>query len=144
MSTPQTYVVQDDISGETYRSHQAGGARVPAATIYHVDGANLRHSGEEYPLPVKIDAPDTAGTLTTFTSTSDAQIFAANPARRGATIYNRGAGTLFIRFGGGAASAAAFNVRLLPDQYLELPFGYTGQVRGIFDSAGSANCMELT
>ena len=141
-----TYTIDDDTSGFTYRFVQpSGGVRHPAHVIYQgaPDDTALELVGAGSPLRVR-QTSSTASSLTTFSSTSDAQILAANAARRAATIYNRGAGTLYVLLGSGTSSATAFTVRLLPDQYYELPAGYTGEVKGIFGSAGDANVQELT
>ena len=71
-------------------------------------------------------------------------LLAANAARRGATIYNDGNKNLFVKLGA-TASATSFTVKLSADSYLEVPFGYTGVIDGIWDVVnGSARVVEFT
>ena len=71
-------------------------------------------------------------------------LLAANAARKGATVYNDSAAELLVRLGTPAA-AATFTVDMLPGAYYEVPFGYTGQVTGIWASAtGFARVTEVT
>lgn len=73
-------------------------------------------------------------------------ILAANAAGRiGFTVYNDSSANLFLLLGAGA-SLASFTVRLVPDAYYEVPFGYSGVVTGIWDAAGAGAALvdELT
>lgn len=91
-----------------------------------------------------ITGAGTGGARTSFTSTIDAVLLAANTARKGATIYNEGAGTLYVGLGTSTVSATDYTVAIAPNGYYEIPFGFTGQIRGIFGSAGTALVQELT
>lgn len=79
-------------------------------------------------------------------------LLAANTARRGATIFNSSpaAANLFIKFGTTAnigAGTESYTVRIPPNGYYEVPFGYTGKIDGIWDAAdanGEALMTELT
>lgn len=85
----------------------------------------------------------TVSIQTNFTSTVSAVILASDSLRIGATIYNEGAGTLHVLLGTGTASTTNYSVKLLSGAYYELPYGYTGQVTGIFSSAGTARVTDL-
>jgi len=76
---------------------------------------------------------------------ADTLILAANASRLGATVYNDSAATLYLSLGTAAASLTDFTVKMVTDAYYEVPFGYTGQIRGIWASAvGSARVGEIT
>lgn len=75
---------------------------------------------------------------------SNVTLLAANGARKGATIYNDSTAILYVKLGV-TASSSDFTVKLQPDQYLEVPFGYIGQIDGIWASAtGNARITSLT
>lgn len=77
-------------------------------------------------------------------SASSVTLLAANTARLGATVYNDSTAALYLKLGA-TASATSFAVKMQPDAYYEVPFGYYGVVDGIWGSAtGSARVTELT
>lgn len=61
-------------------------------------------------------------------------ILAANVNRKGATIWNATGGKLYIDFDG-AATASDYSLCLDPNEYLEIPFGFTGIISGILSVA---------
>jgi hypothetical protein len=81
--------------------------------------------------------------VTTFTSTSSAQILAANSSRKGIVLYNQGAGNVFVLLGTGTASASNFTVGLGTSDTVTIT-GWTGAVQGIFATAGTLNITELS
>jgi hypothetical protein len=81
--------------------------------------------------------------VTTFTSTSSAQVLAANSSRKGIVFYNQGAGSVFVLLGTGTASATNFSVGLGTSDTVTVT-GWTGAVQGIFSSAGTLNVTELS
>ena len=79
---------------------------------------------------------------------TDTLLLAANPARMGGTISNESTSVLYISLGIAAASATNYWKAVGPTatvaSSVELPTGYTGQVRGIWVSAnGFARITEL-
>lgn len=76
-------------------------------------------------------------------SASNVTLLAANYARMGAAIYNNSTAILYIKCGA-TASSADFTVALpggaTPslDARWEVPFGYTGQIDGLWASANGA------
>jgi len=71
-------------------------------------------------------------------------LVAANPARKGVTVWNSTNATLFLELGL-TATTTAWAARLSPDGYYELPFSYTGPIAGIWSAAnGSCFVRELT
>lgn len=84
------------------------------------------------------------GPVAVPSSNSDTQLLAANVNRRGATIANDSTSVLYVSFGTNAASASAFTVKLAAAAYYEVPFGYTGAIRGIWASVnGNARVTEV-
>jgi hypothetical protein len=88
-----------------------------------------------------------SGTSTPTTvgaSTNSVTILPANANRHGATIYNGSTANLYIEFGA-VATSAAYVAPINAGGYYEVPFGYTGQISGIWSAAnGSAFIRELT
>lgn len=84
----------------------------------------------------------TGNTQTNFTSTSSATVLAANGNRKAFSVYNEGAGTLYLLFGPGTASTSAYNDQIPPGAF-RLYSDITCQITGIFGSAGTARIGEL-
>jgi hypothetical protein len=93
-------------------------------------------------IDAKLSPAVTPGSVTAFTATTDTLIFAANSSRKVLTIRNEGAGTLYVLYGTGVASATNYTVPLGSGDFLADT--YQGAVRGIFASAGTARCQEQT
>jgi hypothetical protein len=89
--------------------------------------------------------PSTSTTSSVPFSLTNVNLLASNPTRLGATVYNEStSGFLYVKLGA-VSSAASYTVRLLPLDYYEIPFGYTGQIDAIWTSAnGTARIDELT
>jgi len=85
------------------------------------------------------------GPTAVTSAAADTLILAANNNRRGATIFNDSTATLNISLGTNAASATAFSVQLGSKGYFEVPFHYSGQIRGFWATAnGFARVTEIT
>lgn len=107
--------------------------------------ANGATGGSVAGLPVT-QSTSSLSTVTVVASVAvDILILAANTARRGATIYNTDANPLQIVLGAGAASSVNFSVQIASGGYYEVPFGYSGVIRGIWlvDGAGFAFVTEF-
>lgn len=98
------------------------------------------------PLPIGAPTGSTIGTPTSVASAAaDTVILAANAARRGATIYNDSANNLFLLLGNHVSSNTVYTIKMVSDSYYEVPFGYVGIIKGIWDvAAGFARVTELT
>lgn len=91
------------------------------------------------------------GTKTSVNSgTTSVTILAANANRKGASISNTDANTLYLDLSGGTASATSFTAAMgggstLPTYY-EVPYGYTGAITGVWavDGTGAALVTEFT
>jgi hypothetical protein len=96
---------------------------------------------------------DTTTRPATGTNTSVADnaasttILASNANRRGATVTNDSSATLYLLLGSTAASTTNYTARIVQYGYYEVPFGYTGQLTGIWASDpndGAARVTEIT
>lgn len=77
-------------------------------------------------------------------SASSVSILSSNANRLGATISNDSTAALYLKLGT-TASTSSYTIKLLQDDYYEVPFGYTGAIDGIWASAtGNARITELT
>jgi hypothetical protein len=91
------------------------------------------------------DAKSATGTTTQVASAAaDTPILAANAGRVGGTVFNDDANTLDLRLAPGAATTSNYTVKVFPFSYYELPFGYTGIVRGIWEAAGGGGGAKIT
>lgn len=84
--------------------------------------------------------------VTNVTSAAaDTQLLAALTTRKGMLLYNDSAYTLFLKYGTGASNSS-FTAPLAPGGWWEMPNPiYTGQVNGIWSSAGGfARITELS
>ena len=97
-------------------------------------------------LMVTTSVTGTATLSSVASSASSVTILAANTARRGASIVNTSTAILYLRIGGGTATATTgHSVQMAANTYYEVPFGYTGAITGIWASAnGQANVTEYT
>lgn len=88
--------------------------------------------------------PTTTATSSVPAAITDTTLLPSNSIRLGATIYNNSMHFLYIRLGS-SVSLSDFTVKLFPLSYYEVPYGYTGQINGIWSQAnGSAKITELT
>jgi hypothetical protein len=77
-------------------------------------------------------------------STSDATIIIANANRLGATVFNDSTATLYLLLASGTSSTTTYSVQLAANAIFEVPYNYTGIIRGIWASAvGSARVTEF-
>jgi hypothetical protein len=77
-------------------------------------------------------------------SATNVTLLAANTSRQGATVYNDSTPILYVKLAA-TASTTSFTVKMYPEDYFEVPAGYTGIIDGIWASAtGSARVVELT
>jgi hypothetical protein len=87
----------------------------------------------------------TTGTLSNVSgSTSSVTLLASNTSRLGAAFYNDSTSICYVKHGS-TASSTSFTVKMYPEDYYEIPYGYTGIVTGIWVSAtGSMRVTEQT
>jgi hypothetical protein len=78
-------------------------------------------------------------------SATDVTILASNSSRLGGSVFNDGVAILYLLLSSATSSNTVFSIALGPSQYFEIPFGYTGVLKGLWASAtGSARVTEFT
>lgn len=98
-----------------------------------------------------VDVATNNSTVATATQSSvtaaaaDTVILVANTNRKGATIENDSTAALNLLLGSGTSSATVRTLQIAAGGYYEVPFGYTGAIKGIWTSAtGAARVTEFT
>lgn len=95
------------------------------------------------PLTVTTARPATSTTSSVAGSATNVNLLPSNGARLGATVYNDSSALLYVKLGA-VASTTDFTIKLFPLSYYEIPYGYTGQIDGIWLVAnGHARIDEL-
>lgn len=95
------------------------------------------------PLPVR-EYSDTTAVTSVSASATSVTLKAANTARKGLIIFNDSQAILFVKLGA-TASSTSYTYALFNADSVEIPFGYTGIVDGIWTSAtGAARVTEIT
>lgn len=76
----------------------------------------------------------------------DVIILRLNNTRSAASLYNDSAAILYLLLSDrGAASTTNYSLQVPPNGYYEVPFGYTGQIRGVWSSTtGTLRVTEFT
>ena len=143
-----------DSAGSLLTYAATGTAGTPAADVVSVQGITsgvaIAVSGPVTDTQLRASAISVSdrgsvgqATVTTFTSTSSLVLMASNSARKLLTVFNEGAGVLYLLYGAGAASITNYSVRINSGDYLEIE-KYTGAVTGIFGTAGTARATEIS
>lgn len=89
---------------------------------------------------------ETSGTVTRSTVAvpdnlaTAAVLLAANANRKGATVYNNSVGNVLIEFGA-APTLTGYAAKVNPNGYYELPYGFTGEIQGLWDAAGGSGVL---
>jgi hypothetical protein len=121
-----------------------GSAGTPATDVVTVQGIS---GGTSIPISGTVNTYPQQGTTVTnsnFTSTTSATLVSAVADREVLTIYNEGAGTLFINVGG-SCSTTSYQVRLFSGEYWEAPAGQQSlQHSGIYSTAGTARVTQIS
>lgn len=103
-------------------------------------------TGQPFKFIKDIDSATATVTSVSDTNTSTT-ILASNEYRLGATIINDSSAVLYLLLGSGDASTTNYTVRMAQYGYYEVPFNYTGIIKGIWASDpndGGARVTELT
>lgn len=86
----------------------------------------------------------TATRSTVAGAAANTLILASNAARQGATVFNDSTAILYLALGTVAASFTSYTVQIAAGGYYEVPAKYSGEIRGIWDSAtGNARVTEI-
>jgi hypothetical protein len=131
-----------EVSGTTL-TYTDDGSITPAGAMPTANTARI--------VTVTESAKPATGTVSSVAgSASSVTLLAANAARKGATVTNDSSALLYVKLAASAASTSSYTVVLAgaaaaPFSYMEVPFSYTGEIRGIWASAtGNARVTELT
>lgn len=92
------------------------------------------------PTVVNLNAPTSAtATRSTIAVPADtvtpAVLAAVNVNRKGLSFWNNSTGAVLVELGA-APTATAYTARIEAGGYFELPFGFTGQVQGLWTALG--------
>lgn len=129
------------VNGEIRVYDSTGMPKFPAN--FFLTDAELRAS----PVPTKETRSSTPSQSSVADNAASTTILASNANRLGATVTNDSSAALYLLLGSGAASTTSYTVRITQYGYYEVPFGYTGQINGIWASDpndGAARVTELT
>jgi hypothetical protein len=106
--------------------------------------SNFVEVGPDGSLFVKPKQSSSTTTSTVAAATSNQTLLASNANRIGVTIYNDSNSTLYLKLGA-VASTTSFTLLMAAKSYYEIPYGYTGQIDGLWANAnGAARIGELT
>ena len=117
-----------------------GGTGLDGASSLPISGTVTANSGTG---TFQVSDRGGAPTVSSFSNTASSTLKASEGYRKLLTIFNEGAGTLYVLYGSGTASTTNYSVRLNAGDYLEIE-KYTGQVNAIFATSGTARVTEIT
>lgn len=135
---------------------------VPAMAVRKATPANTSGSDGDYemlqmsagrlwvdPSGVTVTTKETRSTTGTQSSVagsaSDVTILASNANRLGASVENDSTAILYLLLANATSSSTNRTVKVPPDGYYEVPFNYTGVIKGLWASAtGSVRVTEFT
>ena len=134
---------------ERQRIHLAGGAADELADVKNAAPSISAYGLVARTIPIAAATPAQSSVTASATNVT---LLSANTSRLGATIYNDADKALYVKLGA-TASTTSFTAKLAPKDatnniggYFEVPYGFTGQIDGIWDASptGSARITELT
>jgi hypothetical protein len=135
----QTQTIIDDASGHGPVTVKPGGEGAVAS-----DRALVVSFSPNSPITTSQARPSTSVTSSVAGSTSSVVLLPSNSSRLGATVYNDSTALLYVKLGA-TASTMDYTIKMFPLSYYEVPYGYTGEIDGIWSVAnGSARIDELT
>jgi hypothetical protein len=88
--------------------------------------------------------PSTAARSNITSATAESTFLAANSARMGAMLFNDATANSYVGLSTVAVSTTSYSVKMPPGGYYELPFAYTGMIRGMWDTSGVTGSMRIT
>lgn len=92
----------------------------------------------------KYQAPNAAARSNVTAATVDSTLLAPNTARMGAALVNDVNADCYVGLSTVAVTTASYTVKVGPGGYYEVPFGFTGGVRGFWLSTLSSGSMRVT
>lgn len=133
--------------GVTFASDDVAGVHFPRLKLaLGADGAHDADVSAANPMPVSTLGATTGAPANVAASAASVTLLAANPARKGAVIYNDSPATLYLVLNASAASTNNYTEQLAPGESLVLERGdYSGEIRGIWTAAvGYARVTEFS
>lgn len=101
-------------------------------------------SSDQSTIPTQAVRSATATRSDVTSSATNTTLLSSNANRLGATLFNDSTKILYVKFGT-TATTSDFTAKMMPGDYYEVPFGYTGRIDGIWSAAnGAARMTELT
>jgi hypothetical protein len=121
------------------------------STVYAIADGDGNTFGLDRNFPVDVQNqvtvyPQQGSTVSNsnFTSITSAELAPASASREVLSVYNEGAGTLFINVGS-SCSTTSYQIRLFSGDYWEAPAGQQSlQHSGIFGSSGTARVAQIS
>ena len=136
----QTQTIIDDSSGHGPVTVKPGGQAAVSSDRALVVAISPNNS-----FTVTEAKPATSITSSVAASVSNTVLLPSNATRLGATIYNDSSSSLLYLKLGATATTSDFTVKIFPLGYYEVPYGYTGEIDAIWNTAsGFARIDELT
>jgi hypothetical protein len=95
---------------------------------------------------VEVQPTNTATHSSVNSGIASVTLLAKDGGRKGAVICNTDANALLVDLTGGTASATRHQYRIVQHGSLEIPYGFTGKVTGVWegDGTGVASIASLT
>lgn len=92
-----------------------------------------------------LEVPDTStNTAIALTLATSVTVLASNASRKGATFYNNSAEDVFIKFGT-SASPTSFTIKLIPDDFWNIPQPvYTGIVTAYCTAGIASDLLQVS
>lgn len=129
-------------SGEILVKISTATATVPVSAASNIP-VNIAASGIS--VPTAEVRSTTATRSTVAASATSVTLLAVDATRKSSTIHNDSTATLYVGCGTVAASLTSFTYKVAPDGFVEIEYGYTGEIRGIWSSAtGNARITVFT
>lgn len=132
--------------GDVIADEDIGGVKHQLVKVEFGAAGSATPASSTNPLPVQSGSSTITGNgpQTVTAAVTDTLILAANVNRRGVAIFNDSTAILSLSIGTNAASASNRSVPIQPSGYYEMPFGYTGQIRGVWSAVnGAAKVTEF-
>ncbi len=135
----QTQTLIDDAAGHGPVTVKPGGQGATAS-----DRALVVSFSPNSPITTSQARPSTSVTSSVAGSATSVVLLPSNSSRLGATVYNDSSALLYVKLGA-TASTTDYTIKLFPLSYYEIPYGYTGEIDGIWSAAvGKARVDEFT
>lgn len=98
------------------------------------------------PMPVDTGVAATGNAASVASTAADTTILAVNVSRKGATVSNDDANILYLLLANATSSLTNYTVQIPTGGYFEVPYRYTGVIKGIWaaDGSGAARVTEFT